>query len=650
MQETPLRTAARRLFWSAAWLAALLVAIKAYYLGLPPALTVDGIQLYVRSLAAISYVDVLVTAVIWMVARTVVVALSPWPRAVRGATAVFLVVTALSCSYALGSVIVFGVFGGFVTYPLLALVGDISMLGSSAAAYLTLPVAAGLMLLPLAHLTLVRLTVRLVPARERSTSRNDLIIVASVGLWLALGHYAYASEWATKRDRKIADNPQWVLISSWWEVVTGDGVVRMDDHFPAGDLADFATIGSRPQSPVETLRRAVTPLRAGAPAERPMNVVLVVLESVGARWTSLSGGLYDTTPTLKAEARNALVVDNFYAHIGRSSNSLAAMLLSTYPKLDFRDFTEEFSDPPGTSLAASFRDRGYRTAFMMPSYFSWAGWGTFLESSGFADLRDATDMPCSPELSSWGVEDRCLVDSMLEWIDQNGDRPFFLLGWTDQTHHPYEPTPGAPELDLVREKDKFLDDYDLGRYLNVLRETDRQLARLFEKLRQKHLADNTLVVVVGDHGQAFGYPHHNFMQGSAVYEEDVHVPFMIWSPRLYRTGQRSPAIASHVDLAPTIAELAGLPAAADWQGHSLFDRGRPSRAYFYVAEDGFTLGVREGQWKYIYDLREGTEELYDLTSDPIEWKNVAKDHTALSTRFRQRLAAWTEANRRQYEP
>jgi choline-sulfatase len=128
------------------------------------------------------------------------------------------------------------------------------------------------------------------------------------------------------------------------------------------------------------------------------------------------------------------------------------------------------------------------------------------------------------------------------------------------------------------------------------------------------------------------------------------VPFMIWSPRLYRSGQRSTTIASHVDLAPTIAELAGLNPAPDWQGRSLFDRKRSPRAYFYVAEDGFTLGVREGQWKYLYDLREGEEELYDLSKDPIEWQNVAKEHAALSTRFRQRLAAWTEANRRQYEP
>ena len=59
-------------------------------------------------------------------------------------------------------------------------------------------------------------------------------------------------------------------------------------------------------------------------------------------------------------------------------------------------------------------------------------------------------------------------------------------------------------------------------------------------------------------------------------------------------------------------------------------------------------GVREGAWKYIYDLREGTEELYRLDLDPTEQKNVASTERARCARLRQRLAAWAEANRRQY--
>jgi arylsulfatase A-like enzyme len=384
-----------------------------------------------------------------------------------------------------------------------------------------------------------------------------------------------------------------------------------------------------------------------AAAARPPNVILVVLESVAARWASLNGGLYDSTPQLAAESAHALVFDNFYAHIGRSSNSLVAMLLSAYPKLDFRDVTEQYPRLAGTSLGTVLRDRGYRTAFITPSDLRWAGWATFLNGRGFDELHDAADLPCPNPISSWGVEDRCMVDGMIEFMKQAPARPFFMMAWSTQTHHPYEPTPGVPLLNLLREP--VPDDYDLGRYLNVLHETDRHLGRLFDAIRENGLDDNTLVVVTGDHGQAFGYPHSTYAQGRTLFQEDVHVPLMFWFPPAYRSAMRSTIVGGHVDLAPTIADLAGLPLAPDWQGRSLFDTARAPRAYFYVSGDRYELGVREANWKYILDLREGVEQLFDLDRDPTEQRNLAAQHPERCARLRQRLAAWTEANRRQYE-
>src|SRR5205807_42423 len=131
------------------------------------------------------------------------------------------------------------------------------------------------------------------------------------------------------------------------------------DTFPPDDLRDFEPIGQRKP-------RAAVVARRAAPPPRPPNVILIVLESVATRWTSF-GGLFDSTPALVAESSRGLVADNFYAHIGRSSNSLASILLSVYPKLGFRDFTEEYPRVERTSLATVFHDRGYRTAFMTPS-------------------------------------------------------------------------------------------------------------------------------------------------------------------------------------------------------------------------------------------------------------------------------------------
>ena len=503
------------------------------------------------------------------------------------------------------------------------------------------------MSVPLCYIALVRLTAGRVGEGRRTVWPRRALALAGLNAWLIFGHYAYTADWTTRQERAIANNPHWVLVSSWWRAVVDGQIVRVGEPFAAADLTDFTPIGST--SPV---RLAVAPRRSAgsrgpATARRPPNVILVVLESVAARWASLNGGPYNSTSNLAAESARSLVFDNFYAHIGRSSNSLVALLLSAYPKLDFHDVTEEYPRLAGTSLGAVFRNRGYRTAFVTPSHLSWAGWHTFLEGRGFDELRDSDDLACPTPVSSWGVEDRCMVDGMIEFISRAPARPFFLMAWSTQTHHPYEPTPGVPLLDLLREP--MPDDYNLGRYLNVLHETDRHLGRLFAMIRRTGLDENTLVVVTGDHGQAFGSPHSTYAQGRTLYQEDVHVPLMFWFPRTYQSPVRSNVVGGHVDLAPTITELAGLPAAPDWQGRSLFDTSRAPRAYFYVAGDRFELGVREGNWKYILDIREGVEQLYDLERDPTEQQNLATKHPDRCARLRQRLAAWTEANRLQYE-
>ena len=648
MGEETLRGGSRRLFWGAVCLAAILIATKAYYLGVPkPHRLVDLID-YVRSLAAISYADLWFVAGLWAVARVFLGLLKPWPAAVKAFSFAIVSVCAFFCLYAVANVVIFGVFGGFLTYPLLALVGDVRMVRSSVGAHLTLPVASGLVGVPLIYGALLWATTRWSPW---STPLRKPQMAAAVVLvvWSLIGYGMWEQTWRSRPDRRIAANSEWVFLSSCWEALGRSTTVRMPEQFSAADLTDFEPIGASKMLPV-AIRRAGAAINARVrAARRPPNVILVVLESVAARWTSVNSGPYQTTPVLRAESSHGVVFENAYAHIGRSSNSLVAILLSTYPKLDFREITEQFPKLPGTSLATVFKDRGYRTAFMTPSDMSWAGWDKFLDGRGFGQVLDYRNLTNCPEmLTSWGVEDRCMVDAMVDFVGRERNAPFFLMAWTTQTHHPYEMSPGVPELDLLKEHTP--DDWELGHYLNVIHETDHQLARVFDAVRAAGLDQDTLIVLVGDHGQAFGYPHENiYIQGRTAYEEDVRVPLLFWFPRGYPTPLRSKSIAGHVDLAPTIAEMAGVPAAPEWQGRSLLDDRQPHRAYFYVAEDSFTLGVREGSWKYIYDLRDGTEELYDLDRDPDEQRNLAASQPDRCARLRQRLAAWTEANRRQYE-
>ena len=616
----------RRIFWASVWLALALVAVKAYYLKAMALAPGEGID-FISSLAAVSYGDVAFVAACWILGRAVTAPARP--RIADVSSWIASAGSVLLAVYAAVNVQLFDVFGGFVTASIVNLLRYVRFLSGAAAVRLDFLFLIALVGAGLVYLVLVELSAHFTRPAGRWWRQIAAGTVAAA--WIAFGHHAYAVPWAGRQDRRVAENAHWTLIVSCWRAVR-HGLVGLDGRFPLSDLDDF----ERPQRGGG----------ASGPPPRLPNVVLLVLESVGARWTSLYGSLYDTTPSLRVESRHGVVFERFYAHVGRSSNALATLLLSTYAKLGFQDITDEYPQLGGTSLADVFRGHGARTAFLTSSHLSWAHWRDFLSGRGFDELHDSGDLACSEPPFEWGVADRCLADGIVDFIDRHRTTPFFLMAWTTQTHYPYEPPPGVPPVDFPLEPGP--DQWELGRYLNALSETDRQLGRVFDGIRRAGLDSNTLTVVVGDHGQAFGFPHTSFAQGQTAYEEDMHVPLLIHTPGRYPEGVRSKTIGGQIDLAPTIAALAGVPAAADWQGRNLFAEPRAPRVYFSVNEDRFILGIREHDWKYLFDVRGGTEELYDLAHDPHEQHNLAGVERERAARLRQRLAAWMEANRRQY--
>ena len=199
------------------------------------------------------------------------------------------------------------------------------------------------------------------------------------------------------------------------------------------------------------------------------------------------------------------------------------------------------------------------------------------------------------------------------------------------------PCPGCV---VRRTKPEPPDAWDLNRYLNTIAEVDRQLGRLFDGLRSRGLADDTLVVVTGDHGECFGDPHPTWGHGFRLWDEGIRVPLMLWNPRLFPKGIRKATVGGHVDVSPTILDILAVPPPARWEGTSLFEKRRPARAYFYAANDEYLLGVREGTFKYVYNATRGREQLFDLSKDPDEKANVAAQFHEKCRVLRQRLAAW----------
>jgi arylsulfatase A-like enzyme len=628
-------------FWLAFWLAVLGFICKASYFGLPEEWTWRHTIGQLKLAAAASGADTLFAVVLGLL-------LWGTTRLLRRRWVVGLAIgiVALAAFYAIVSARVFLYTRTPMTWTLLYMAGDVASAKSSVLHYAT-PLIVGLLILgPLACVAAAWASARwltpLLPSRRwRQGAVATALLLSLAWGWWARGQ---VNAWVGARDdRKIGFNPHYAMLASLVSQALGLGERHHLGHdFPPEFTADFATVGQR---------TAATQPTAGIP-RGVRNVIVVVGESVGAQNIDLYGSPFESWPILRREAAHALVFENHYAPIANTANSLISLMLSIYSQpLDWRELTLERPAVRGTTPADVLRPRGYRTAFISAADNQFANQIGFLQNRGFDTIWDWRDSGCPMRTdSTWGVEDRCMVDMVLRYIDQGPGRsaqPFLIYAWTQGNHHPYAPYPGQPEYQFPIDRAQWGDGWwDLGRYLNALREMDVQIGRLLDGLRQRGLADDTLVVITGDHGEAFGWPHGNYGHSGKIYQEDVHVPLLLWNPKLFHSAGRSGVIGGHVDLPPTILDILGLPPPADWQGHSLLAPDRPNRAYFYGVLSDRLLGVREGPLKYIYNATEALESLYDLAADPLEKTNLAPQRPADAQRLRRRLQAWVDSQRR----
>jgi arylsulfatase A-like enzyme len=202
---------------------------------------------------------------------------------------------------------------------------------------------------------------------------------------------------------------------------------------------------------------------------------------------------------------------------------------------------------------------------------------------------------------------------MLTWIDAlpRGQR-FFLHYLPIAGHHPYA-TP---------ERGPFPDSDDAGQYLNALHFGDAAIGQFLDGLRTRRLDTNTLFVIYGDHGEAFGQHEGNYGHTFSLYEENVHVPMLVAASGLVSRQMRSTRVVSLVDVAPTVLDLTGLRMPANYQGQSMLANGRDMALFFADYSLGL-LGLRDGSLKVIHAIDSGRSSLFDLDADPEERVNLA---------------------------
>jgi len=387
--------------------------------------------------------------------------------------------------------------------------------------------------------------------------------------------------------------------------------------------------------------------------ERP-NVLLVTIDTLRADHLGSYGYPRATSPHLDALAASGAAFDRAFAQATLSGPSHATILTSLHVPTHGVISNAVRLDENNLSVAEVLQAAGYDTAMLVNHKLLR---GKFQFDQGF-DHVEVHNLPShAPDHDHADDEDDrvapvAIFDAALAWLGRTRSAPFFLWLHLQHTHQSYEPPspfdrmfidapPASPhdlrclytirahgngEIELTgAERDWLVAQYD-GEIAYV----DSQLGRIFEALDSSGAADNTIVVVTADHGELLfdGADGRKVGHGRSRHDPALRVPLIVGGS-VGAGGRRIGEMVGLIDVAPTLLELAGIPAPGSFDGTSLVPliegRGGAVRDVNYswtFHGDGFgRMSRRDARFKLICD--KGREELpdcelYDLDADPLE--------------------------------
>jgi arylsulfatase A-like enzyme len=402
------------------------------------------------------------------------------------------------------------------------------------------------------------------------------------------------------------------------------------------------------------------PEAAGVP-----NVLLLVLDTVRAMELGLYGFKPTTSPKLDGLGAQGVVFDQAFSTAPWTAPSHAGMFTGR----PVHELSIDWSfalDGTYPTLAEVLTSAGYATVGIVANteYASGEtglarGFGHYedyrltvveaLRWTGLARaaarLWTAIRHPPPGDLSG-RIRAEEVNRRFLRWIDRNAARPFFgFLNFFD-AHAPYFPPepywsrflPGEPRRPrMVLPGTWSVPAVTVGRraYQAAIASLDAQVGALLDSLRVRGVLKNTLVIVVGDHGEEF-FEHGLMGHGNSLYAPSVRVPFLLmWPGHLPARLVREPV--SLGSLPATIMDLLGRPGpfpgpslVGYWTGRSplpvavtsavTFARNLPS---WYPVSQGGMASARLGRYRYLTSPRDTLGQLYDHETDPLETRNLA---------------------------
>jgi len=398
-----------------------------------------------------------------------------------------------------------------------------------------------------------------------------------------------------------------------------------------------------------------------------VKVLLLLADALRADHLGCYGYRYATSPTIDGlSARGCRFADFFAPSI--PTQPAHTSIFSGTPSVTNRVVAHKAGNPELPSglpwLPQLLRHGGVTTA----AVDTLADQGPWF-ARGWTDYRN-------PRAPGQLIDVRTVNAAFFNWLDsQEADDWFCFVHYWDP-HSPYlPPAPYDTAYDTDRPADcpgrelweaqpayPFAERWQVNayggfrdleavraRYDGEIAYLDHGIGELLDQLANRGLADDILVLVTADHGEVM-YDHPGFFDHAGLYDDTVHVPLLAAGPGV-RAGSVVTGMHQHVDLAPTVLELFGVPAPAGLAGRSLIPalagEPLPSETELILTEATWEVkwGIRTDEWKLIKVIDPGVhgasdDELFHLPSDPGERVNLIRERPDVADHLELRLRRW----------
>jgi arylsulfatase A-like enzyme/Flp pilus assembly protein TadD len=353
-----------------------------------------------------------------------------------------------------------------------------------------------------------------------------------------------------------------------------------------------------------------------------MNLVFLTLDTMRADRIGAYGYEQAKTRNLDNLARQGVMFENCYTPVPLTLPAHCSIFTGRYPLGHrVRDNGTYFLGENETTLAELMKDGGYDTYAVIASFVLLSKFGL---SQGFSVYDDSLDAGELLHNFYSEITADVVYDKFSRWLKKREQQKFFAWVHFYDPHAPY--TPPEP----YRKGESLSDLYD-----GEVAFTDEFVGKIIAYLKAGGLLENTLVVIVGDHGEAFG-EHQEYGHSVFCYEENLRIPLIFYNPRLFPEGLSVKSRVSLIDIVPTLLEMYGMNVPSRVQGKGFAAmlkgiEGKSERSFYVESMYGKEslgwaplTGIIDGDHKYI-SLPE--PELYDLSADPRETNNLFSQKT-----------------------